>query len=248
MKAPPKSGLARALSKRGYCSRSEAAALVAAGRVTVDGQVVRDPEAPTTTTSRLCVDGASVVAPTPVYLMLNKPRGLVTTARDEQGRATVYDCLREAGLSWLSPVGRLDKASEGLLLMTNDTAFAAALTDPSRHVPKVYHLQVSPAPPAEALAAMRSGVMSEGERLRVSTVEVLRTGTRTAWLEVTLEEGRNRHLRRLAAALGLEVQRLVRVAVGNLPLGDLPKGRWRELRAEEVAGLRMVAGLGRAAA
>ena len=248
MEPQPRTGLARALSKRGYCSRSEAAALVAAGRVAVDGRVARDPETPTTVRSHISVDGVAIEAPSPVYVMLNKPRGLVTTARDEQSRATVYDCLRESGLPWLGPVGRLDKASEGLLLMTNDTTFAAALTDPTRHVPKVYHLQVSPVPSPAVLGTMSSGVMHDGELLRVSEVQVLRSGTRTAWLEVTLEEGRNRHLRRLAAALELAVLRLVRVAIGTLPLGVLHKGGWRHLALEEVAELKCLAGLARKAA
>lgn len=248
MESHPRTGLARALSKRGYCSRSEAAALVIAGRVALDGRIARDPETPTSPWSRITVDGAAIVAPASVYVMLNKPRGLVTTARDEQARATVYDCLRESGLPWLGPVGRLDKASEGLLLMTNDTSFAAALTDPARHVPKLYHLQVSPHPAPEALSAMRAGVTSDGELLRVADVQVLRAGTRTAWLAVTLEEGRNRHLRRLAAALKLTVLRLVRVAVGNLPLGGLPKGGWRHLGPDELADLKALAGLARTAA
>ena len=243
-----RTGLARAISKRGYCSRNQAAALVAAGRVTLDGRVVLDPETPTTVHSRIGVDGQALSAAKLEYVMLNKPRGLVTTTQDEHARATVYDCLQGAGLPWLAPVGRLDKASEGLLLLTNDTAFAAALTDPSRHVPKVYHLQVAPLPSSPMLQAMREGVESEGELLRVSEVEVLRAGARTAWLAITLEEGRNRHLRRLASALGLTVLRLVRVAVGCLPLGELRKGEWRHLAAEELAQLRALAGLGREAA
>ena len=248
MKTTTRTGLARAISKRGYCSRSQAAALVASGRVTLDGRVVLDPEAPTIARSRICVDGQALAVTDLVYVMLNKPRGLVTTAQDEHARATVYDCLQGASLPWLAPVGRLDKASEGLLLMTNDTAFASALTDPARHVPKVYHLQVSPLPSAQALLAMHEGVESEGELLRVSQVDVLRAGTRTAWLAVTLEEGRNRHLRRLASALGLTVLRLVRVAVGCLPLGELRKGEWRLLAVEELAQLRSLAGLAREAA
>lgn len=243
-----RTGLARALSKRGYCSRSEAAALVVAGRVTLDGRTVCDPETPTTAGSRISVDGAPLVAREHLYVMLNKPRGLVTTAQDERARATVYACLQGADLPWLAPVGRLDKASEGLLLLTNDTAFAAALTDPARHVAKVYHVQVSPPPMATALDAMREGVSCEGELLRVADARPLRIGSRTAWLEIALEEGRNRHLRRLATALGLSVLRLVRVAVGCLPLGDLRKGQWRHLAAVEVAGLREQAGLTRGAA
>lgn len=239
LSSSPRSGLARALSKRGYCSRSAAAALIAAGRVTLDGRVNRNPEAPTTAHSRIAVDGVDVARSESVYVMLNKPRGLVTTASDEQGRGTVYECLRGADLPWLAPVGRLDKASEGLLLMSNDTVWASGITDPVHGLTKTYHLQVSPVPDAATLAAMEAGVrLPDGEQLGARRLALLRHGGRNAWVEATLDEGRNRHLRRLCEAFGLDVLRLVRVAVGPLALGDLAKGAWRLLREEEVAALR----------
>ena len=235
----PRSGLARALSKRGYCSRTAAAALIVAGRVTLDGRVSRNPEAPTTAQSRIAVDGVELGGAASVYVMLNKPRGLVTTVSDEQGRDTVYRCLREAGLPWLAPVGRLDKASEGLLLLSNDTAWAAGITDPAHGLTKTYHLQVSPVPDLATLAAMQAGVrLPDGEQLGALRLALLRRGERNAWVEATLDEGRNRHLRRLCEAFDLKVLRLVRVAVGPLVLGDLAKGAWRLLREEEVAALR----------
>lgn len=237
-----RSGLARALSKRGYCSRSVAAALIAAGRVTLDGRVERNPEAPTTADSRIAVDGAAVGAAAPVYLMLNKPRGRVTTAADEHSRDTVYGCLEGANLPWVGPVGRLDKASEGLLLMTNDTEWAARLTEPVHGVTKTYHVQIDRVPDAALIDALRAGVsLDDGTRLAVAGAQILRAGERRGWLEIVLDEGRNRHLRRLLAALGVDVLRLVRVAIGDLRLADLPKGAWRLLTADEV---RMLGGPG----
>jgi len=231
-------GLARALSKRGYCSRTAAAALIAAGRVSVDGRVERNPEAPTTAESRIAVDGVALATVRLTYLMLNKPRGLVTTTADEHARDTVYRCLRGADLPWLAPVGRLDKASEGLLLMTNDTGWAARITDSAGGVEKTYHVQIDTVPDAALIAALRAGVVLEdGARLGVASARVLRAGERHGWLEVALHEGRNRHLRRLLGALGVDVLRLVRVAIGGLLLGDLAKGAWRVLSADEVRRL-----------
>ena len=241
-KQSPRSGLARALSKRGYCSRTAAAALISAGRVQLNGKITRDPEAPTTPASRIEVDGFAVAAVDFVYLALNKPRGLVTTATDEQDRATVYTCLEGAPLPWVSPVGRLDKASEGLLLMSNDTVWAAGITEPVHGLTKTYHVQVSPIPDAARLQAMEAGcVLPDGERLHAVKVILLRHGERNAWLECTLDEGRNRHLRRLCEAFDLEVLRLVRVAIGPLTLGPLAKGAWRHLSAAEVDALRPAA-------
>ncbi len=235
----PRSGLARALSKRGYCSRSAAEALINAGRVGLEGRITRDCEAPTTPASQITVDGVPVLATTLVYIALNKPRGQVTTVSDEQGRDTVYACFKEANLPWLSPVGRLDKASEGLLLMSNDTAWSAALLDPANGVTKTYHVQVSPIPDAATLRAMAAGTrLPDGELLHAVDVALLRAGQRNAWLACTLDAGRNRHLRRLCEAFGLEVLRLVRVAIGPLALGELAKGAWRHLAVEEVARLK----------
>jgi 23S rRNA pseudouridine2605 synthase len=234
----PHYGLARVLSKRGLCSRSEAARWIAAGRVTVGGQVVRDPEFPMQADDpTVRIDGVSALAPLPRYLALNKPRGLVTTAVDERGRDTVYRCFDGAGLGWIAPVGRLDKASEGLLLFSNDPAWAGRITDPATGPDKTYHVQVDAIPDEALLAALVEGVDSDGERLRASSAALLRAGERNAWLEIVLDEGRNRQIRRLLAAFDLEVKRLVRVAIGGLALGDLPKGQWRSLGPEELAAL-----------
>lgn len=229
------------MSKLGICSRTEAARWIAEGRVRVDGRVVRDPEFPLPQSpdpaQRLRIDDQPLQGSPRHYLMLNKPRGLVTTARDERGRDTVYRCFDGAGLPWLAPVGRLDKASEGLLLFSNDPQWAAAITDPERGPDKTYHVQVDCRPEAAQLQAMLDGIEDDGERLSARRIAVLREGERHAWLEVVLEEGRNRQIRRLLASQDIAVLRLVRVAIGALPLGELPKGAWRPLSEDERKAL-----------
>ena len=234
----PRVSLARALSKLGYCSRSRAADLVRAGRVTVDGVTHRNPAFRVDVDrDRLAVDGRPVTAAERVYLMLNKPRGLVTTTADEQGRETVYRCLDGPTLPWVAPVGRLDKASEGLLLFTNDTRWAARLLDPGTHVDKTYHVQVDRVADEGLLQQVLAGVTEGSERLEVKEARLLRRGTRTSWLEIVLDEGKNRHIRRQLGALGVEVLRLVRVAIGPLALGDLEKGTYRHLTVAEREAL-----------
>ncbi len=236
---PPRHGLARVLSKRGLCSRTEAARWIQAGRVAVDGRIVRDPEHPTRAdTDALALDGAPLAAPARHYLMLNKPRGLLTTAQDERGRDTVYRCLdgaqlEGASLPWLAPVGRLDKASEGLLLFSNDPEWAARITDPDTGPDKTYHVQIDTLPDPALLVALRAGVDADGDCLRAKSATLLRSGEKTAWLEIVLDEGRNRQIRRLLAAFDIAVLRLVRVAIGGLALGALAKSQWRELTPAE---------------
>lgn len=243
----PRHGLARVLSKLGYCSRSQAEALVRAGRVRVNGRPVLDPEHPTRADGdRIEVDGEAVAAAGKVYLMLNKPRGLVTSAADERGRETVYRCLAgAAGLPWVGPVGRLDKASEGLLLLSNDTAWAARALDPASHLDKVYHVQIDRRPDAALAAALTAGTAVDGDWLSAKAARPLREGERRGWLEIVLDEGRNRQIRRLLGAFDVEVRRLVRVAFGPLRLGDLAKGSFRHLSPEELA--RLAAALASAA-
>lgn len=247
MTAAPRHGLARVLSKLGVCSRTEAARWIADGRVSVDARVIRDPECPIRADQHeaITVDGQPLAGPARVYLMLNKPRGVVTTVRDEQGRDTVYRCFDGAGLPWIAPVGRLDKASEGLLLFSNDPQWAAAVTDPVTGPDKTYHVQVDCRPGAEQLAQLQAGVIDpapdgDGALLRAKQVRLLREGERNAWLEIVLDEGRNRQIRRLLAAVDIGVLRLVRVAIGPLPMGELGKGAWRMLSAEEVQALTSV--------
>lgn len=235
--------MARALSRLGYCSRSAAQSLVAAGRVTVDGRRVSDPEAPVLPgTSRIVVDGVAVAAATPVHIMLNKPRGLTTSTRDEKGRDTVYACLEGSGLPWLGPVGRLDRASEGLLLLSNDPAWAARLTEPRNAVEKTYHVQVGCVLDAALVARLAAGVLADGEVLGARRVRILRSGSRNGWLEIVLDEGRNRQIRRMLAAAGVGVMRLLRVGIGPLVLGELGKAQWRHLTAAEVSALSSASG------
>ena len=230
-------GLARALSKLGFCSRSQAFDLIRAGRVRLNGAVRRDPESPVRMEAdRIELDGAPVRAAGFVYLMLNKPRGIVTTASDEKGRATVYSLL-PPGMPWLGPVGRLDKASEGLLLMTNDSEWAARITAPASHLEKRYHVQVRSAAADDLVDRLRQGVRSRQETLRVRDARILRHGRVHVWLEITLDEGRNRHLRRMLEELGVTVVRLVRVAIGALDLGNLAKGQARSLTAKEKSAI-----------
>ncbi len=200
--------------------------------------MVRDPEHPTDASSAvILVDGIETGAPPPRYLMLNKPRGLVTTLSDEQGRDTIYNCFDGANLGWIAPVGRLDKASEGLLLFSNDPAWAARITDPLTGPGKCYHVQVDCIPDAALLARIVQGIDIDGEHLSAANAGLLRAGEKHAWLEVTLEEGRNRQIRRLLAAFDIGVLRLVRIAIGTLVLGDMAKGQWRDLTTAEIAAL-----------
>ncbi len=233
-----KVGLARAISKLGFCSRSRAAELIAAGRVKWNGTVRRDPETPVHPgKDRIEIDGQQVAESSKIYLALNKPRGVVTTASDEKGRETVYFLLPQ-NLPWLAPVGRLDKASEGLLLLTNDSEWAARITAPETHLDKTYHVQIDAIADEALLQKLRNGIRADdGEFLRAKNVRILRSGEQNSWLEIVLDEGKNRHIRRMLEELKIEVLRLVRVAIGPLPLGDLPKGATRSLEQPEKQAL-----------
>ncbi len=229
--------LARALSKLGYASRTVATGLILDGRVRVDGKPARNPNKRVDLRARIEVDGRRVAEVQKRYVMLNKPRGLITTARDERGRPTVYGCLKESDRT-LSPVGRLDQASEGLLLFTNDTHWAHCILDPRVHLPKVYHVQIDRRVDARTLAVLAGyAAPLDGSAPAPVKVSVLREGTRNCWLEIVLHEGRNRQIRRLMERADLEVLRLVRVAIGPLRLGTLAKGATRILRADEIAAL-----------
>jgi 23S rRNA pseudouridine2605 synthase len=234
----PRHGVARMISKLGWGSRTQAAEWVREGRVRVNGRVARDAELPVRLgVDRIDIDGQEREPAGRVALMLNKPRGLVTTTKDERGRATVYSCFADAALPWVAPIGRLDKASEGLLLFSNDPAWAARIADPGTGPPKTYHVQIDRLPDAALLAALERGALSNGERLKARSARCLRTGEKNAWLEIVLDEGRNRQIRRLLEALDVSVLRLIRVAIGSLTLGTLAKGRWRVLTQKEMDSL-----------
>lgn len=239
-----RTGLARALSKLGYCSRSSAAELIRAGRVTLNGRQRHDPEARVSGEhDQIAVDGKLIERPKRIYLMLNKPRGVVTTASDERDRETVYTILNRhfaettlpaESSSWVAPVGRLDKASEGLLLLTNDSAWAARIAAPKIHLDKVYHVQVGTVTDEEFIQALVRGVRTKDrEVLRTKRARLLRAGQKNCWLEIILDEGKNRQIRRMIEGMGVDVLRLIRVAIGPLQLGDLAKGEYRALIQEE---------------
>ena len=237
-------GLARALSKLGYCSRSCAAALIRAGRVSLNGKIRRDPETPVSGEDhQIAVDGEVLERQGKIYFVMNKPRGVVTTASDEKGRQTVYGILNISSanrtplpdeLPWLAPVGRLDKASEGLLLLTNDSEWAARITAPANHLNKTYHVQVGTVADEQFLQSLVRGVKArDGEVLRAKQARHLRAGHKNCWLEIVLDEGKNRQIRRMMEAMDVAVLRLVRVAIGPLQLGNLAKGEYRALTADE---------------
>jgi 23S rRNA pseudouridine2605 synthase len=208
-------GLARALSKLGLCSRAQAALLIRAGKVRVNGTVRRAPETPVRLREdRIEIDGESIAAAKKIYLVMNKPRGIVTTAADEKGRDTVYSLLG-AEVPWVAPVGRLDTA-------------------PETHLDKTYHVQIGKIADAGLLEALKNGVRTkERDTLRVKAASLLRQGERNSWLEIILDEGKNRHIRRMLEILETDVLRLIRVAIGPLALGDLAKGAVRPLTAQE---------------
>ena len=239
-------GVARVISKRGFCSRSVAENLVREGRVSLRGKIVLDPDTPAYENDEIAVDGKSVEAAQKFYFAMNKPRGIVTTASDEKGRKTVMDLFREQyarlfpgkPVPHISPVGRLDAASEGLLLFTNDTQWADALLDPrepSQHI-KIYRVQVAGKPSAAELEQMEKGfnvaprVFGESEEFMHAERATLHSeGEKNCWLEIELSEGKNREIRRMLAHLGYEVMRLVRIQFDKYTLGDLKPSEIREI-------------------
>jgi 23S rRNA pseudouridine2605 synthase len=229
--------LHRALSKLGLASRTVAWERIQAGEVRVDGRVVLDPLT-WIDLDRQKVEWARqpTASPPRVVLALHKPRGVVTTRSDERGRRTVYDLL-PPGLPWVFPAGRLDADSEGLLVVTNDSLLAERLTDPQRHVAKTYHATVRGTPTLEALERLRVGIDYGAGPTRPATVRVLGRDPNATQVEMVLTEGRNRQVRRMWAALGHRVLRLVRVAIGGYHLGDLPAGACRPLDASAVQAL-----------
>lgn len=204
----------------------------------MNGVVRRDPETPThPRKDRIEVNNSLLAASEKVYLMLNKPRGVVTSSSDEKGRETVYAYLPK-DLPWLAPVGRLDKASEGLLLFTNDSEWAARITAPETHLDKTYHVQINGYAELPLLQALREGIRTDdGGFLRVKDARNLRRGERNSWLEFILDEGKNRQIRRLLEHFHVEVLRLVRVAIGPLVLCELQKGATRALSTQEKKAL-----------
>ena len=230
----PTVSLERALSKRGFASRSQAHQLILDGRVSVDGRVVLNPAAriiPERAT--IAIDGIAKAESPRITILLHKPRGYVTTRSDPEGRPTVYDLLTDLS-ERVVPVGRLDMATSGLLLMTSDTHFGNWLTDPESGVPRVYLVTVENRATPELAAQLTKGVVVDGERLAATDAIVRKASSRESHLVVTLKEGKNREIRRLLSAVGLPVTRLRRVQFGGLELDALAPGKWRRLSEKEL--------------
>jgi 23S rRNA pseudouridine2605 synthase len=226
--------LERALSKLGLASRSAARGLIRAGRVAVDGRTAIDPLlAVVPESARIEIDGRPARRPERLTILLHKPRGVVTTRSDPQGRPTVYSCLEDLD-AHVVPVGRLDAATSGLLLLTNDTRFADRVTDPRHQVPRVYVVTVRGELTDETARRLEAGIDDRGERLAARRIEVRKRSRRETHLVVELTEGKNREIRRMLAAAGHEVTRLKRISFGGLELGDLAPGQWRAVPAAEL--------------
>ena len=217
--------LARALSKLGFCSRTEAGALIADGRVRVNGTVATSPARRVSMSKdKVTVDGKKIPEKTLVYILMNKPSGLVTTRSDERGRPTVYDLLGDMG-QWVFPVGRLDLETSGLLLLTNDNRLGESLTNPVSKVPKTYHVTLDKEVLAEHFLTIRAGMTIKGLQLLPAAISPL--GKRR--VEMTIVEGKNRQIRRMFESLGYRVVGLDRTAIGSLSAGSLKPGEWEYL-------------------
>ena len=225
--------LNRLLSKRGVLTRSQANSAILAGRVSVNGRVVRDPGQPVEESVRIAVDAEATITRPWRTILFHKPRGVMTTRSDPEGRETIYDVLGEAARG-LVPVGRLDRATSGLLLLTSDTHLADRITDPGSAVSRVYVVSVRGRMTREDCERLEQGVVDNGEPIKADTVTLRKPSGRESHLVVTLTEGKNREIRRLFEAVGHPVTRLKRVALGGLALDDLKPGEWRELKAADV--------------
>lgn len=226
--------LDRAISKLGLASRSDARRLIAQGRVTVGGRTICDPATEVATASTdIRVDGQAAVPRQHRTFMVNKPRGVLVTRRDPQGRSTVFDLLGRDGKSLIA-VGRLDMATTGLLLLTTDTDLGEWLTNPANGIIRRYAVTVRGAVSDEAARRMTNGI----DAMHAVSVRIRKRSSRETHLVVELNEGKNREIRRLCEAVGHEVTALKRVAFGNLELGDLQPGEWRQLTPREIGNLR----------
>lgn len=233
----PLKTLERVVSKAGLGSRTEARKWIGAGRVKVNGRVEGDPNRwIDLERDVVLVDDQPLGKAEPVYLLLHKPVGYLTTYRDPEGRKTIYDLLPDRD-RYLFPVGRLDLGTSGLLILTNDTAFAERLTNPDYHVPKTYVVKASKHLPEEQLDRLRNGIELRDGPTRPAAVTRLRDPGGKTVFEITITEGRNRQVRRMVEALGAKVVSLTRTAIGDLTLGDMAEGATRPLTRDEVAAL-----------
>ena len=229
--------LERVISKAGIGSRTDARSWIGAGQVQVNRQTVRNPDHwVDLDKDRITLNGKALRAVEKVYILLYKPKGYLTTWRDPEGRPTVYQLLNDAG-TWLSPVGRLDLDTSGLLVLTNDNDFAERLTNPDHKVPKTYQIKAATLLTEAQLDQLRSGVELSDGPTRPAQVTRLRDSGRHTFLEMTITEGRNRQVRRMLEAVESKVTKLVRIAIGPIRIGELPIGKWRRLTPDEVRSL-----------
>jgi len=236
-KKRPLKTLERVLSKAGIGSRVDARSWIHAGRVKVNGRVTRNPDQwVDMKRDRVLFDSKPLVNRERIYLLLYKPTGYLTTYKDPEGRPTVYDLIADAG-TFLSPVGRLDLDTSGLMLMTNDNQFAERVTNPNSHVPKTYLVKASMVLTDTQLQRLRDGIELADGPTRPAVVTRLRDSGKYTHFEITLTEGRNRQVRRMVEALEAKVLKLVRVRIGHIAIGRLPIGKWRLLTVSEVASL-----------
>lgn len=226
--------LQKYLSLSGVCSRRRAEELILSGRVTVNGETARLGQSVDGSADVVCVDGRVVLpAAEHTYIMLHKPRGCVTTLYDPEGRPTVAELVADAGVR-LFPVGRLDYLSEGLLILTDDGEAANRLAHPSHGVKKTYRVRVRGEDPEGSVQKLTRPVRYKDVDYRGADVEIIRASGHRATADITVSDGKNREIRNMCAAVGLTVERLLRIRQGELELGDLPAGRWRYLRPEEI--------------
>jgi 23S rRNA pseudouridine2605 synthase len=234
----PLKTLDRVFSRAGIGSRTDARGWIGARRVRVNGKIVENPDQwVDVEKDSITLDGKPLRAAKPTYILLYKPKGYLTTWRDPEGRPTIYDLARDAG-TWLSPVGRLDLDTSGLLILTNDTDFGDHLTDPDHKVPKTYQVKAATLLSDEQLDRLRRGVELSDGPTRPAQVTRLRDGAKHTHLEITITEGRNRQVRRMLEAVDSKVSKLVRTAIGPVRIGDLAIGKWRPLTDEELRSLR----------
>ena len=234
----PLKTLERVLSKAGIGSRTDARAWIAEGRVKVNGRITRDPDQwIDMARDRVRFDNEPLEARARVYVLLYKPTGYLTTYKDPQGRPTVYELIEDVG-TFVSPVGRLDLDTSGLLLMTNDNQFAERVTNPESHVPKTYLVKASTLLTDEQLQQLRDGIELSDGPTRPASVKRLRDSAKYTHFEITLTEGRNRQVRRMVEALDATVLKLVRIRIGPIAIGTLQIGKWRALTPTEVAALK----------
>jgi pseudouridine synthase len=239
MKAKDSMTLDRVLSRLGIASRTLARQAIADGRLKVNGRVVRDADLwVRLDTDVIHLDGKRLRRARKIYLLFNKPKGVITSHGDPSARKTVYDCL-DRNLPWVSPVGRLDKDSSGLLLLTNDTDFANFVTDPDSQVEKTYIVKLNGLIGEEEVAALARGVrLKRGDLAQPVSVRHLEDRGKYSWLEIVLTEGKNREVRRMVEALGFKVLKLVRTRIGPWFLEGLEVGKYRELKPAEISRFR----------